>query len=106
MRRVAAVLLVLMVAACGGDGTSGDGTIDTRDPTTVGETAWMEQFEPFTSTTVIDGQQVGVMEDEGTIYVQDCALAEELTGEGGVFGPSPRDPVSGDFEPGYGSVCE
>lgn len=108
MRKITAVVvLVATVTACGGGGGADDDadTIDTRSPTTADRTEWLDQYEPFTKVVEVDGQKVGLMEDEKTLYTYDCDLAERLTAEGGDYGPSERDPVTGDFTFGYGTVC-
>lgn len=101
MRRLAAVL-VLVLAGCGGGGDAATPTTTAAVPTT--EPAWLGQFEGLTPAGEVDGQPVALDEDERTLYVEDCAVAERLTETGARYGPTPRD-ANGDSTPGYGSIC-
>lgn len=122
MRWLMAAALALGLAACSGDDTgtsstttvepstttTGPSTTDTRSVTTASpddEAAWLDQYGPFTSVVTEQGQKVGLMEDDGTLYTYDCDLADQLTAEGAKYGPSARDPQTGDYTPGYGTVC-
>lgn len=107
MRRLGcAAVAVLLIVGCSSSGDDDDGDLEIRSSTTVSDDGWLEQFEPFTEVVERDGHTIGVKSDEGNIYTQDCDLAEELTSEGDEFGPSERDPVTQEYEAGYGHVCD
>ncbi len=101
MRRSLIVGLLLLTAACSDD--EGDRTDETQPSTTVassGDDGWIYGFDvDFAETTIIDGKDVGIDLENETVYVQDCGLAEDLTAEGAVYGPT-------NGEPGFAYICD
>ena len=113
MKRSTMVLLgVLLLGSCGGNGDeeSPAPTSSTSAPAPgegAGPPTWIRAVTDVEVTRAepVEGNDVWVDEAGRKVYVEDCDLARRITQEGERYGPSPRDPETGEFTPGYSYVC-
>lgn len=102
MFAIAATVLLLAVG-CGGDD---DGSTDSTT-TTAGDAlpAWLTGLGQDLPADVHADGDLYVSDSAETVYAEDCDDARSATGEGGKYGPEPRNADGSGGAAGYAFVC-
>lgn len=101
------VALALALFGCGDDDNGEEADAITPEAHSDQLSEWAEQFDAdLTRADDYEGHEVWLDEDQQTVYVQDCAAGEKITGEGGPYGPTPRNDDGTGGANGWGLVCQ